>query len=332
MTTHDLTFAEAISEAIRLEMRQDPRVIVIGEDVSTPPLEAAVHPYGGLIEEFGHERLWDAPISEAGYAGAACGAAATGWRPIVDLGYLDHVVVCMDPVVNDAGRLRFLSGGQLKFPLVMVFGFGSGTHLGAHHSGAFYSVFTHFPGLKCIAPSDPYTAKGLTAAAIRDDDPVLMFTHWLLRRDLRRSPVPTEGYTWPLGKARVLRPGRDVTLIGISLTTKVCVEAAAELAKGGVEAEVVDLLSLSPMDEETILASVSKTKRLVIVDEDTPRCSMATDIAALVSERAFGALTAPVKRVTAPHTLVSNSPPMENAYPPTSPKVVAAVKALLESR
>ena len=336
-STRELVFGQAVNEAIRMEMRRDPKVIVMGEDVAGAAgrqhlgfVDAWGGPFGttkGLIQEFGPERVRDTPISEAGFIGAGIGAAATGLRPVVELMFVDFVGVCLDQILNNGSKMRYMFGGQAKVPIVILTRIGAGSRSAAQHSSCLYSIFTHFPGLKCVVPSDGYTAKGLMISAIRDDDPVVIFDHKVLLPT--RGPVPEGEYTWPIGKARILKSGKDVTIIGMSLMTRVSMQAAAELAKEGIDAEVLDLLSLSPMDEDAILTSVKKTKRLVIVDEDSPRCSMATDIAALVADEAFDYLDAPIKRVTPPHTPVPYSPVLEDAYAPTPAKVVNTVKRLL---
>ena len=233
--------------------------------------------------------------------------------------------------------MHYMFGGKVKLPLTIMTAIGAGTNSAAQHSETVYSVFAHYPGLKCVVPSDPYSAKGLFISAIRDDDPVLIFNNMLLMgRGVTEGRLPGEGhvpeepYEFPIGKARVTTEGSDVTLLGIGYTTGVCHEAAEELGEQGYSAEVVDLLSVSPLDEETILGSVQKTRKIVIVDEDYPRCSVASDISALVAEQAFDYLDAPPRRVTAPHTPVPYSRPLEAAYMVTSEKVVDAAFSVLE--
>ncbi len=337
MAERELTYAAAVNEAIRLAMRRDATVIVMGEDIAGAAgradqgfIDAWGGPFSttrGLIQEFGPERVRDTPISEAGFIGAAVGAAATGLRPIADLMFVDFIGVCLDPLLNTASKVPYMFGGQLKIPVTITTKIGAGSGSGATHSGTLYSLFVHIPGLKCVAPSDAYTAKGLLTAAIRDDSPVIVFDHKSLLS--RKAMVPEGEYTWPIGKARLLREGKDVSLIGISYMTVVCEAAANLLAQQGISAEVVDVLSLSPLDEDTILSSIRKTRRVVIVDEDNPRCGMAADIAALVADKAFDYLDAPVKCVTAPHTPVPASRVLEGAYIPNEQKVVGAVKLLL---
>ena len=332
-----INYIQALNEPLRSEMERDPTIIIMGEDVAGAAGRAEqglVDAWGGpwaitkgLIKQFGPERVRDTPISEAGYIGAGVGAALTGLRPIVDIMFVDFTAVCFDPILNNASKIRYMFGGQAKVPMVITTKIGAGTGNAAQHSSMFYSIFSHIPGLKCVAPSDAYTAKGLMIAAIRDDDPVVFCDHRKLLS--LKTHVPEEPYVWPIGKARILRQGRDVTFVCAAQMVNICQEAAAELAKEGIEAEIVDLLSLSPLDEETILESVAKTHRLVIVDEDSPRCSIATDIATLVSTKGFDSLDRPVQLVTAPHTPVPYSRVLEMEYIPTAAKVILAVKGSL---
>ena len=343
----NISFVQSINEALRQEMERDPSVIVMGEDVSGAAGrkdQGFEDAWGGVFRltkglgpRFGTERVRDTPISEAGFIGAAVGAAATGLRPVVELMFVGFYGVCADQITNNAAKMHYMFGGKVKLPLTIITNTGIGAGAAAQHSETLYSIFTHFPGLKCVVPSDAYTAKGLMAAAIRDDDPVIIFLHKLLlgrtRAGLRPSEeyvVPEEPYIVPIGKANIAREGSDITLIGIGYTTVLCLQAAQELEKEGIDAEVVDLLSLSPMDEETVLSSVKKTRRVVITDEDYPRCSVASDLSALVAEQAFDYLDAPPKRVTPPHTPIPYSLALERLYPPTKEKILAAVKSVLE--
>ena len=333
-----ISYIQAINEALRQEMERDPDVIVMGEDVAGGGLRPGKQDaWGGpmrltkgLIGHFGPERVRDTPISEAGFVGAGVGAAATGLRPVVDLMYVGFYGVCADQITNNAAKIHYMFGGKVKVPLTIMTGTGAGTNSAAQHSETLYSIFTHFPGLKCVVPSDPYTAKGLMIAAIRDDDPVIVFNNRQLMGLRFQVHVPEEPYAVPIGEARVVREGSDVTLVGISYTTRVCLDAAQELEAQGYSAEVVDLLSLSPLDGETILESVRKTRKVVIVDEDYPRCSIATDISALVAEEAFDYLDAPPRRVTPPHTPVPYSRPLEALYVPDKDKVVSAALEVME--
>jgi pyruvate/2-oxoglutarate/acetoin dehydrogenase E1 component len=340
----ELLFSRAENEAIRQEMERDASVILLGEDVAGGAgradqgiIDAWGGPMGatkGLIQQFGPGRVIDTPICEMGFIGAAVGAAVTGLRPVAELMFVNFVGVSLDSIMNEGAYLRYMLGGQVSVPMViktaigaMGMGAPNGGGSAAQHSGSMYSILTHVPGLKCVAPSDAYTAKGLLAAAIRDDDPVVYFSHRGLAAT--RAEVPEEPYALPIGKSRTVREGRDVTLVGIARMTGVCQEAAERLAAQGTEAEVIDLLSLSPLDEEAILESVRRTKHLVVVDEDTPRCSVARDIAAIVADRAIDHLDGPVKTVTGPHAPVPYSGALLAAFPPNAEAVVAAAVATL---
>ena len=336
--TRQLSFIQAVNEALRQEMEQDDRVFVMGEDIAggagRPEKEDAwggpMKLTKGLIGQFGPERVRDTPISEAGFIGAGVGAAAAGLRPVVDLMYVGFLGVCADQILNNAAKIHYMFGGKVTVPLTIMTATGAGTGAAAQHSETLYSVFTHFPGLKCVVPSNPYNVKGLFTSAIRDDDPVIIFNNRQLMGLRYDDHVPEEQYTFPIGKAAIAREGVDVTLIGIGYTTRVCLEAANELAALGYSPEVLDLLSLSPMDDEAILSSVKKTRKVVIVDEDYPRCSIAADISALVAEEAFDYLDAPPRRVTPPHTSVPYSKALEVHYVPNKDRVLAAARHVLE--
>ncbi len=333
-----LTFIQAVNEALRQEMERDENVIVMGEDIAgggeRPGKEDAwggpMRLTKGLIGDFGPRRERDTPISEAGFIGAGVGAAASGLRPVVDLMYISFMGVCADQITNNAAKIHYMFGGKVKIPLTIITGIGAGTNSAAQHSETVYSVFTHYPGLKVVCPSNPYNAKGLLISAIRDDDPVIVCNNRQLMGFRGEPHVPEEAYTVPIGEANVAREGTDLTLVGIGYTTHLCLQAAQELETQGYSAEVVDLLSLSPMDDEAIIGSVKKTRKIVIVDEDYPRCSIAGDISALVAEEAFDYLDAPPRRVTAPHTSVPYSRPLEALYLPTKEKIVAAAQEVLE--
>ena len=281
----------------------------------------------GLIGKFGHNRVRDTPISEAGFIGAAVGAAATGLRPIAALMFIDFFGIPMDQIYNQGAKLRYMFGGKAKVPMVVRALIGAGVSAAAQHSQSLYSIFTHIPGLKVVIPTTPYDAKGLMIAAIRDDDPVFFLEHKTLLGE--KGHVPEEPYTVPLGKAEVRREGSDVTVVAIAKMVTVALAAAEVLEAEGVSVEVIDPRTLSPLDGGTILDSVEKTGRLVIVDEDTPRCSLATDIAALAADEAFYSLEAPIKRITAPHTPVPFSPTLENAYIPSQERVVATIQEVM---
>jgi acetoin:2,6-dichlorophenolindophenol oxidoreductase subunit beta len=346
VAVRELTFSQAINEAIRLEMRRDPTVVVLGEDVAGGAGRAHlgfVDAWGGplratrgLITEFGPERVIDTPIAEMGFVGAAVGAAMSGLRPIVEIMFVDLIGCCYDQIMNQAAKMHYMMGGQVDLPVVIRTAYGTrgdgkrtyGGGAAAQHSQTLYAVLAHIPGLKVVVPSTAFNAKGLTIAAVRDNGPVVMLEHKFLGT-AAKGPVPEEPYTVPIGKAEVIRRGRDLTLCGIGRMTHVCLEAAGGLVADGIEAEVVDVLTLSPLDEATILESVARTRRLVIVDEDTPTASMARDIAARVADKGFDSLDAPIKTVTAPEAPVPFAAVLEARYVPSAPQVVAAVHALL---
>jgi acetoin:2,6-dichlorophenolindophenol oxidoreductase subunit beta len=337
VATRTATFREAINEALRLEMARDPDVILMGEDVAGGATVSGFEQddaWGGvlgvtkgLVQEFGRERVLDTPISESGFIGAAVGAAATGLRPVAELMFVDFFGVCMDQIFNQGAKLRYMFGGHAKVPMVIRTMIGAGFRAAGQHSGCHYSVFTHMPGLKTVVPSTPSDAKGLLAASIRDDDPVIFFEHKLLY-DVT-GELPEGDYVVELGTADIKREGDGATIVAIGRMVQLSLEAAETLAGEGIEVEVVDPRTLSPLDDEAILASVRKTGRLVVVDEDNPRCSMATDIAALVTSRAFDHLDAPPQLVTAPHTPVPFSPVLEDVYVPSAERIVEAVRATL---
>ena len=337
VATRTATFREAINEALRLEMARDPDVILMGEDVAGGATVSGFEQddaWGGvlgvtkgLVQEFGRERVLDTPISESGFIGAAVGAAATGLRPVAELMFVDFFGVCMDQIFNQGAKLRYMFGGHAKVPMVIRTMIGAGFRAAGQHSGCHYSVFTHMPGLKTVVPSTASDAKGLLAASIRDDDPVIFFEHKLLY-DVT-GELPEGDYVVELGTADIKREGDGATIVAIGRMVQLSLEAAETLAGEGIEVEVVDPRTLSPLDDEAILASVRKTGRLVVVDEDNPRCSMATDIAALVTSRAFDHLDAPPQLVTAPHTPVPFSPVLEDVYVPSAERIVEAVRATL---
>ncbi|NQW19021.1 MAG: alpha-ketoacid dehydrogenase subunit beta [Chloroflexi bacterium] len=330
-------YRDAFQRTLRDELNRDENVYIIGEDVAGGPgredqgiIDSWGGPFAatkGLIQDFGARRIVDTPISEAGFLGAAIGSALTGLRPVVDLMYFDFIGVAFDQIVSNASKSRYMFGGQTKIPLTMFARSGGGTGHAAQHSSNFYSILAHLPGIKVVVPSDPYSVRGLLAAAIRDDDPVMVCNHKKLIN--LTGFVPDEEYTIELGKGRLTRVGTDVTLVGMSWTTEVCNNAADRLKEEGISAEVVDLLSLSPLDEEIFLNSVAKTNKVVIVDEDSPRASMASEVAAVIAEKAFDSLDAPIKRVTGPHTPVPYSRDLENLFLPDEEDVIATTKKLL---
>jgi len=323
-TTRELTYVGAITEALRQEMRGDPRVFLIGENIAVG--EGSFNATAGLLKEFGPGRVLDTPISEAGFFGASVGAAMTGLKPVVELMFADFMGVAMDQILNQAAKLRYMSGGRIKVPLVVRTAWGGGISAASQHSQSLLSIVTHIPGLKCVAPSTPYDAKGLLISAIRQDDPLFFFEHKFLYGT--KGQVPEEQYTIPIGKADIKRPGSDVTVVAIGRMVGLALDAATNLEKTGTSVEVIDPRSLSPMDDGAILSSVKKTGRLVVVDESHPRCSVATDIVALVATRGLEYLDAPVRMVTGGHTPVPFSPVLESAYLPSTEKIVAAVREI----
>ena len=328
------SFRQALNDALRSEMRRDSSVVIIGEDVAGGAGGTGTDDaYGGimgvtrgLVGEFGRARVIDTPITESAIVGMAAGAAMTGLRPVAELMFVDFLGVCLDQILNQAAKFRYMFGGKARTPLVIRAMFGAGFSAGAQHSQCLYSFFTHIPGLKVVIPSSPYDAKGLLIQAIRDEDPVIFLEHTKLY-DLE-GEVPAESYTVPFGEAHILREGGDLTIVALARMIHVALEAASALAEKGVEATVIDPRTTSPLDEETILESIGATGRLLVVDESNPRCSVASEIAAVVAERAFRDLKAPIRRVTAPHTPVPFSPVLENAYIPSSAAIEAAAMEL----
>ena len=335
--TRTMTYQQAITEALQIAMREDPTVVLLGEDIAGGAMvdhlvneDAWGGPMGvtkGLVQEFGRNRVLDTPITEAGFIGAAVGAAATGLRPVAELMFVDFFGCCMDQIFDQGAKFRYMFGGKAKCPVTIRTQIGAGVSAAGQHSGCHYSVFTHMPGIKCVIPSTPADAKGLLLSAIRDDDLVMFFENKVLYGTKGEVPAGEDGI--PLGVADIKREGDDVTIVAISRMVHQALAAAEALAAEGIQAEVIDPRTLSPLDDETILSSVAKTHRLVIVDEDNPRCSAATDIAALVADRGFDTLDAPIKLVTAPHTPVPFSPPLEQFYVPSPERIADVVREIL---
>lgn len=327
-----ISYREAVNEALAQEMARDERVIVMGEDSSggtgaPGENDAWGGPLGvtkGLYTRF-PDRVLDTPISESAFVGAAIGAATRGMRPVAELMFIDFMGVCFDQIYNQAAKFRYMFGGKAVTPVVIRTMYGAGLRAAAQHSQALYPMFTHIPGLKVVLPSSPYDAKGLLVQAIRDDDPVIFCEHKAMYDTT--GEVPEETYTIPFGEANVAREGGDVTVVAFGRMVPVALEAAAALAGDGVECDVIDPRTTSPLDEDTILESVENTGRLVVVDEASPRCGMAADIAALAAREAFGSLRAPVQTVTAPHTPVPFADTLEDLYVPDAQAVINAVKA-----
>jgi acetoin:2,6-dichlorophenolindophenol oxidoreductase subunit beta len=330
-----ISYREAINEALAQEMARDPSVVVMGEDnaggAGSPGEEDAWGGVLGVTKGLYHQfpgRVLDTPISESAFIGAAVGAATRGLRPVAELMFIDFMGVCFDQIFNQAAKFRYMFGGKAVTPVVVRTMYGAGLRAAAQHSQALYPIFTHIPGLKVAVPSSPYEAKGLLIQSIREDDPVIFCEHKAMYDTA--GEVPEESYTIPFGEANLAREGGDVTIVAIGRMVSVAMEAAGELAGSGIEAEVIDPRTTSPLDTETILESVESTGRLVVVDEATPRCNLATDISATVAQEAFGSLQAPIQMVTAPHTPVPFSDALEDAYMPDAQKVVNAAKAATE--
>lgn len=331
-----ISYQQAINEALAQEMRRDDTVFIIGEDVAggagAPGEDDAWGGVLGVTKGLYHQfpgRVLDAPLSEIGYVGAAVGAATQGLRPVCELMFVDFAGCCLDQILNQAAKFRYMFGGKAVTPLVMRTMYGAGLRAAAQHSQMLTSLWTHIPGLKVVCPSSPYDAKGLLIQAIRDNDPVIFCEHKLLYG--MQGEVPEEVYTVPFGEANYLRDGSDVTLVTYGRMVHVAMEAANNLARQGIDCEVLDLRTTSPLDEDSILESVEKTGRLVVIDEANPRCSMATDISALVAQKAFGALKGPIEMVTAPHTPVPFSDALEDLYIPDAAKIEAAVRTVIDA-
>ena len=337
MSERLLTIRDAINEALVQSMEVDPSVFLMGEDVAGGAgrddrggLDAWGGPFGvtrGLATRFGRERVLDTTIAEAGFFGAAVGAAMTGMRPVVELMYVDFAGVAYDQMLNQAAKVRYMFGGTQKVPMVMRTVVGGGFRAAAEHSQTLYSIFAHIPGLKTVAPTTAADAKGLLLTAIADDDPVVFFEH--KRMYMQKSHVSPEPLAIPFGVAAVRREGTDLTIVGVQRGVQFALEAAEILAAEGISVEVIDPRTYTPLDKGTILTSVAKTGRLMVVDESYPRASLATDLAAIVADEGFASLKGPIRRVTAPHTPVPFSPPLEDAYLPLPGRIVAEVKRLL---
>jgi acetoin:2,6-dichlorophenolindophenol oxidoreductase subunit beta len=333
-----LSMRDAVNQALHQEMARDPRVIVLGEDVSggaggtSGEREASGGIFGvtrGLLPRFGAGRVIDTPISESAIVGAAAGAALAGLRPVAEIMFADFVGVCMDQLYNQIAKFRYMFGGKSTCPVVIRTAMGAGMNMGAQHSQTIYALLTAIPGLKIVVPSNAHDAKGLLIQAIRDDDPVVFFEHKALYP--RKSEVPEEPYTIPFGEANLLREGDNATVVAFGRMVTFAEKALDVLAKEGIYCDLIDPRTTSPLDEETILESVENTGRLVVVDESPPRCSVAADVAAIVASRGFEYLRAPVGLVTAPHSPIPFSPALERAWVPGPQAIEAAVRKVLSA-
>jgi len=321
----ELTFGQAVREALAEEMRRDSRVCIFGEDVAEAGTPFKV--LSGLVEEFGTQRVLDTPISEAGFTGIAVGAAMTGLRPVVDIMFGDFITLTMDQMVNQAAKVHYMSGGAWKVPMVMRTTLGATRRSGAQHSQSLHAWFSHVPGLKVVMPSTPYDAKGLLKTAIRDENPVVFFEDKMMYAKLK-GPVPAEEYTIPFGVADVKRVGSDITLVGTSSMVQVALGAAALLEEIGVSAEVIDPRTMWPLDEKTLIESSKKTSRVIVIDEGYERYGVTAEIAAVIAEGAFYNLDAPVRRMGAMHIPIPFSPPLEDATVPTEKSVFEVARKL----
>ncbi|TYP98978.1 pyruvate dehydrogenase E1 component beta subunit [Tenacibaculum adriaticum] len=331
-----LTGSKAMIQALEQEMNRDSNIFIMGEDVGK---------YGGifgsttgLYDKFGPERVMDTPISETGFIGAAIGAAAEGLRPVVELMFVDFHGVVMDQIYNHMAKIHYMSGGSVKLPIVLLTAVGGGYSDAAQHSQTLYASFGHLPGLKVVAPTFPSDIKGMLISAIRDENPVIFMFHktlqglgWMDQLEASLGPVPEEAYTIPLNKAKVVREGTDVTIVGVQMMTVEALKAAEQLSKQGVEAEVIDLRSIKPIDKETILNSIAKTNRLVVVDEDYFSYGITAEISAIVASEGFHHLKAPVVRLAVPDVPIPYSRVLEKHVIPSSQNIMDAVESLLSS-
>jgi pyruvate/2-oxoglutarate/acetoin dehydrogenase E1 component len=322
----EITYAEAIREALRHEMKLDENVFIFGEDVGR--FGGCFGVTAGLYEEFGAERVMDTPISEAAILGAALGSALMGMRPVPEIMFVDFTTVCFDYLTNQAPKVRYMCGGQVeKLPLVVRTTSGGWIRAAGQHSQSLEGWFTQVPGLKVVMPATAYDAKGLLTASLRDNNPVLFIEHKILYS--AKGPVPEEEYLIPLGRAEVKKEGSDVTLISYSLMLNKTLSVAEQLAKEGIKAEVVDLRTLSPLDHETLARSVEKTHKAVVVQEAVEMAGVASQVVKSLVDSSFDYLDAPIKTVAAGNTVIPFSPPLEDAMLPNEEKIIAAVKEIL---
>ncbi|MCM6880274.1 alpha-ketoacid dehydrogenase subunit beta [Enterococcus italicus] len=337
--TRKITFMKAINEALEQSMERDERVILLGEDIAggakVPHLEESNEDawggvFGvtkGLMPKFGRERVIDTPISEMGYMGAAVGAAATGLRPVPELMFNDFIGFCFDTILAQGSKMRYMFGGKAKIPMTVRTCHGAGASAAAQHSGSYYGIFGSIPAVKVVVPSNPYDAKGLLTAAIEDDN-IVIFSEDKTLYGLK-GEVPEEYYTVEIGKAKVKQEGTDLTIVTIGKMLYVALEVADKLAKDGISVEVIDLVTVAPWDQETIIQSVKKTGRLIVIDEANPHNNTATDIASIVGDKAFDYLDGPIKCVCAPNTPVPFATNLEQLYLPNADRVLKTANELI---
>jgi len=320
-----ITFREALREAMSEEMRRDENVFLMGEEVAE--YNGAYKVSQGMLEEFGPKRIIDTPISELGFTAVAVGAAQNGLRPIVEYMTWNFAVLALDQILNTASKMLAMSGGQVGCPIVFRGPNGSAGQLGAQHSTAFESLYANIPGIKVISPSTPYDAKGLLKSAIRDNDPVVFMESEVMYGD--KADIPLEEYLIPIGKADIKKTGTDITIVAYNKMIKVALAAAAELEKEGVSVEVIDLRTIRPLDWQTIVESVKKTNRLVIVEEQWPYASISSEIAYRIQKEAFDYLDAPIRRITSVDAPMHYAPTLANAYLPDVPRTIQLVKEVM---
>jgi pyruvate dehydrogenase E1 component beta subunit len=323
----EITFNQAVAEALDEEMKRDPTVFIMGEDVGI--FGGILGQLAGLHDKYGSERVRDTPISETAIIGAAIGAAATGMRPVAEIMFCDFLGVPMDEMLNQLAKMRYMFGGKAKLPVTIRTLIGGGISAAAQHSQCLEAIFMHIPGIKIVLPSTPYDVKGLLKSAIREDNPVMFLEHKLLILMSLKGEVPEEEYTIPLGKADVKREGSDATVVATGLMVHRALAAAAKLQEKGISIEVIDPRTLVPLDKQTILDSVKKTGRLVIMTEECKTGSSAAEISAIVAEEAFDHLDAPIKRVNCPDTPVPFSPVLEKFYMPDEEDLIKAVTEIM---
>jgi pyruvate dehydrogenase E1 component beta subunit len=324
VAVRELTMAEAVREALSEEMRRDPTVFVMGEDVAEAGTPFKV--LSGMVEEFGKSRIIDTPISEPGFTGVGVGAAMTGLRPVIDIMFGDFLTLVMDQLVNQAAKVHYMSGGAWKVPMVLRTTLGASRRSAAQHSQSLQAWLSHVPGLKVVLPSTPYDAKGLMKTAVRDNNPVIFIEDKMMFR--LKGPVPAEDYTIPFGVADIKREGEDITIVATSSMVQVALAAATQLEKIGISAEVVDPRTTWPLDEKTLIESAKKTSRAIVLDEGYEKYGVTAEIASVIATGAFYDLDAPVKRIGAMHVPIPFSPPLEDATIPTERAVVEAARAM----
>ena len=322
----EITYLKAFNESLMQLMAEDDNIVVIGEDVAH--YGGVFHAFDGLWKTYGDKRVIDTPISEMGFLGMGVGAAARGLRPVCDLMFFDFIGVCLDQLYNQAAKLKYMFGGDVTVPLTLTTAGGAGLSAGPQHSQSLEAWLAHVPGLKVVLPSSPYDAKGLTVAAVRDDNPTVVILN--KRMFGTKGPVPEELYAIPLGQAGTVRPGRDVTVIAVGRMVAEAMTAATELAKSGVEVEVIDTRTVQPLDSKTILDSVRRTNRALVVHEAVTFGGIGAEISSQIQEEAFDYLDAPVLRLGAPFSPVPFSPVLERAYIPDSNRIADGVRRLLE--